>query len=287
MRPDRLFEDYWVYEKPGHISNCKGQIIEHSQFYSPQLGNRRTILVYLPPEYFTSPMKQFPVIYLQDGNNVFDTGTSFAGVAWNVEYAIEELTEEGLMRPCIAVGIYNTMGRMSEYTPSWSSRFEGGEADKYGRFLIDSIKPFIDRNYRTLPDAENTAIMGSSLGGLVSMWLGWTYPDVFSKVGAISTSIWWDKRSIIDEIKDTQREERRGKLQIWLDVGTYEGGPTGVAAVSSMVRDSRDLRELLIDRGFTLHRDLEYFEDVGSGHNEGAWRDRVDGPLTFFFPPED
>jgi len=287
VKPDRLFDDLWVYENPGHISQCEGKIVEYSHFYSPQLNNRRTVLVYLPPQYFANPTEHFPVLYLQDGNNVFDTGTSFAGVAWNVEYAIEELTDLGLMRPCIAVGIYNTMGRMSEYTPSWSSRFEGGEAQKYARFMIDSVKPFVDRSYRTLPDSEHTAVMGSSLGGLVSMWIGWNYPEVFSKVGAISTSIWWDKRSLIDEIRDTNREERRSKLQIWLDVGTYEGGTGGFGRVSPMVSDSRDLRELLIERGFTLHRDLEYFEDVGSGHNEGAWRDRVDGPLTFFFPPED
>jgi predicted alpha/beta superfamily hydrolase len=126
--------------------------------------------------------------------------------------------------------------------------------------------------------------MGSSLGGLVSLWIGWNYPEVFSKIGAISTSIWWDHRSIMDEIRATEREERRSKLMIWLDVGTYEGGVSHFGEVSSMVRDSRDLRDLLLERGFTLHGDLEYFEDVASGHNEAAWRDRVDGPLTFFFP---
>ena len=127
--------------------------------------------------------------------------------------------------------------------------------------------------------------MGSSLGGLVSFWIGWHFPQVFSMVGAISTSIWWDTRSILRDV-DSAPPGTQG-LRIWLDVGTYEGGSSRNGdGVTDMVHDSRDLRDLLLERGFRLHEDLEYFEDAGAGHNEYAWQLRVERPLTFFFGNE-
>lgn len=280
-RPNRLFEDLWIYQQRSSLSSCKGWIKEHRDFYSPQLDNKRTILVYLPPSYFEDEKKRYPVLYLQDGNNVFDTGTAFAGVAWNIEYAIERLSAAKEIRECIAVGVFNTMGRMAEYTPSWDPRFQGGKAELYGDFLANTVKIFIDGAYRTNPTPENTAIMGSSLGGLVSFWIGWHFPKVFSLVGAVSTSIWWDTRSILRDI-DSAPPGTQG-LRIWLDVGTYEGADRDGDGVSDMVSDSRDLRDLLLERGFRLHKNLEYFEDPGAHHNEAAWRDRVERPLRFFF----
>ena len=285
-RPERLFGDLWIYKNQGLGSSCKGWIKEHRDFYSPQLNNRRMVLVYLPPSYYEDRLKRFPVLYLQDGNNVFDTGTAFAGVGWNIEYAIERLAAAGKIRECIAVGVFNTMGRMAEYTPSWDLRFEGGQAEKYALFLTDTVKSFIDRHYRTLPNPEDTAVMGSSLGGLVSFWIGWHFPQVFSMVGAISTSVWWDTRSILRDV-DSAPPGTQG-LRIWLDVGTYEGGSDRDGdGVTDMVHDSRDLRDLLLARGFRLHQDLEYFEDAGAGHNEYAWQLRVERPLTFFFSKDE
>jgi len=281
-RPERLFGSLWVYRRPPIGSRCRGWIKEHRDFYSPQLENRRTVLVYLPPSYYDEPTKRYPVLYLQDGNNVFDTGTAFMGVAWNIEYAIERLAAASAIRECMAVGVFNTMGRMAEYTPSWDRRFEGGQAERYAEFLASTVKPFVDRVYRTLPGPTDTAVMGSSLGGLVSFWIGWHYPRVFSMVGAVSTSVWWDARSILRDV-DGAPPGTQG-LRIWLDVGTYEGGSDRDGdGVTDMVSDSRDLRDRLLDRGFRLHRDLEYFEDAGAGHNEAAWRDRVERPLLFFF----
>jgi len=280
-RPADLFADLWIYRSPPPQSSYCGTIEEHRNFYSPQLDNRRTVLVYLPPSYHREPSRRYPVLYLQDGNNVFDTGTAFAGVDWHVDHAIERLSAQGKLPEIIAVGVFNTADRMAEYTPSWDPRFEGGLAEKYADFLIDQVKDFVDGNYRTLPEAAHTAIMGSSLGGLVSFWIGWRHPEVFSCVGAVSTSIWWDSRSLIDEVRREPDGSRN--LRVWLDIGTYEGGDRDGDGVSDMVADSRDLRDLLLARGFSLHHNLEYFEDPGARHDELAWRHRVERPLQFFF----
>lgn len=281
LRPDYLFGDLWVYRRPGPVSGCRGEVHEHRDVYSPQLDNRRTVLVYLPPSYAREPGRRYPVLYLQDGNNVFDTGTSFGGVDWHIDHAIEEMGARGEIREAIAVGIHNTVGRMAEYTPSWDPRFEGGQAERYAEFVVETVKPFVDRSYRTLTGPQDTAVMGSSLGGLVSFWMGWHYPRVFSMVGAVSTSIWWDKRSILRDVASTPPGTQG--LKIWLDIGTHEGGDRDGDGVRDMVADSRDLRDLLLDRGFRMGEDLQYYEDAGAGHNELAWRLRVARPLRFFF----
>lgn len=161
-------------------------------FEIPQLGRKRTIRLYLPPNYSTGGL--FPVIYMHDGQNLFDNATSFAG-EWKVDEILDSLyTYRGFS--AIVVAIYNDdKERMNEYSP-WKNDIYGvgGEGDKYVKFVVNTLKPFIDRHYRTLSGRENTAIMGSSMGGLISLYAALEYPDVFGKAAIFSPSLWFSPK---------------------------------------------------------------------------------------------
>ena len=180
------------------------------------------VSVYLPPQYLEDEERRFPVFYLHDGQNLFDGRTSYiAGRTWNAHTTADELSLKGEIEPVILVGVANTgLRRMPEYTPTRDSKMGGGEGRRYGRLLVEELKPLIDRSYRTLTDGRNTGLGGSSLGGLISLYLGFSYPGVFAKVAAMSPSLWWDQRSILSAI---ERTDPKPELRIWLDIGTAEG----------------------------------------------------------------
>jgi predicted alpha/beta superfamily hydrolase len=239
------------------------------------LPDDRTISVYLPPSYADEPDRRFPVFYLHDGQNLFDPRTSYVpGRTWHAGETADRMAEAGEAQPMILVGVANTgLRRMAEYTPTRDFRMGGGEGDRYGRLLIEELKPFIDRAYRTLPGRANTGLGGSSLGGLISLYLGLQYPEVFGKLGVLSPSIWWDHRSILTFLKDAQREQLP---QIWLDIGTAEG--------QRHVRDTELLERMLIQRGWTPGRDLACDIVEGAVHDEDAWAARFNKVLAFLFP---
>lgn len=274
---------YRYDDRPVRSYAGKGSLREHPNFRARSLGNRRKLIVYLPPSYYREEGRRYPVLYAHDGNNVFGTGTAFLGVDWGLDTTAEELTTAGRMEEIIIVGVSNTPDRAAEYTPSRGARIEGGKADLYGAFLIDDVKPFIDSHYRTRPEAEHTGLIGSSLGGLVSIYLGWQHAEVFGRICAMSVSVWWDHRVILDEVEANRQGPRNRK--IWLDVGTLEGAnaDSDGDGVVDMVDDARDLRDLLMEQGFRMHENLEYFEDVGAPHNEWAWRQRAAAPMLFFW----
>ena len=141
----------------------------------------------------------FPVLYMQDGQNLFDPETSFIkGNYWRMGETADALIEADAIEPLIIVGIYNAgERRIDEYTPVEDRRLGGGHADAYGRMLVEELKPFVDVQYRTLPGAENCGMGGSSLGGLVTLYLGLRYPAVFSRLAVMSPSVWWRKRTIL------------------------------------------------------------------------------------------
>src|SRR5205809_7425367 len=178
-----------------------GNIQRHRQFPSHTLGNRRDILVYLPPGYRRFIRRRYPVLYLQDGQNVFDAATAFGGVEWCVDETAQRLIRRRLIEPLIIVAIANTgPDRIHEYAPTRGMIDEKakrksrsrGLARKYGKFLIQELKPFIDSKYRTRPEAEFTGLGGASLGGLLVMTLGLWFPTVFSRLAAMSPAGWWD-----------------------------------------------------------------------------------------------
>ncbi len=248
---------------------------EFYQMHSQILPDDRRITVYLPPQYKTDPGRRFPVMYLNDGQNLFDPQAAFIpGHPWRAGLTADRLNREGLAEPLILVGIANTgLRRMPEYTPSRDPRMGGGDGAQYARLLIEELKPFIDQTYRTLSSSWDTGIGGSSLGGLISLYLGFTHPEVFGRLAVISPSIWWDQRSILKLVEQTQPKP---ELHIWLDIGTAEG--------ARHVRDTERLNRMLIQRGWKPGVDLECREFAGAGHDEDAWATRFDQVLAFLYP---
>ena len=258
-----------------------GDIQQHPRFASRILRNRRDVLVYLPRGYRRATRRRYPVLYLQDGQNIFDAATAFAGVEWNADEAAQRLTLKRLMEPIIIVAVANMEDdRFHEYAPTRGIVATSGKRKKrsrgllrnYGRFLIEELKPFIDRQYRTRPEAEFTGLGGASLGGLATLTLGLWFPQSFQRLAVMSPSIWWDDCAIyriVDEL------EEKPPLKIWLDTGTLEPG----------WERARILCEKLVKKGWRLYDDLYYTEAEGADHSEAAWGFRFEAVLRFLFPP--
>lgn len=262
-------------------NTLKGDIQRHLAFPSKILGNRRDVLVHLPKGYRRSRIRRYPVLYLHDGQNVFDAATAFAGVEWGADETALRLTAANLIEPVIIVAVANTgEDRIHEYAPTAGqiddagNKRSKGTLRSYGRFLIEELKPFIDRKYRTQREAKFTGLGGSSLGGLATLVLGIWFPNYFTRLAVMSPSIWWDDCAIY-KIVDGIDEEARPPLKIWLDIGTLEEG----------WERTRELRDRLIDKGWRLQNDLYYLEAAGSGHSERAWAARLDPALRYLFPP--
>jgi predicted alpha/beta superfamily hydrolase len=251
-----------------------GDVRSHTGFHSRYLAVDHDIVVWLPPGYEEDAQRRFPVLYLQDGQNLFDDATSFAG-EWHVDETAQALVTAGEIEPLIIVGISNAGAyRLEEYTPTRDmARKAGGRADAYGRMMVEELKPFIDHTYRTHRDAAHTGLGGSSLGGLVSMYLGLKYSGVFWRLAIFSPSVWWDNRFIIRRVRALSFKP---PLRIWLSMGTAEG-PEGVDA-------ARRLRDALVHKGWRAERDLSYHEIEGAPHSESAWAGIVDPMLRFLFP---
>lgn len=253
-----------------------GRFERHAGFKSNFLGPARDVLVYLPPGYDEDAGRRFPVLYLHDGQNLFDPATSFIpGQDWRFHRTAEALFAARAVEPLIVVGVYNAgASRIDEYTPTQVSHSRvGGKADLYGRLLVEELKPFVDARYRTLADAAHTGLGGSSLGGLVSLHLGLRYPHVFSKLAVVSPAAWWDERFIVRCVRALGAKP---ELRIWLDMGTHEG--------RQAVRAAAALRDALVARGWALDADLKYFEARGAQHTEADWALRVEPILRYLFP---
>lgn len=243
-------------------------------FHSRFLADDRNISIYLPEAYRTQPRRRFPVFYLHDGQNLIDGRTSYVvNRTWRAHQTADALTRDGLIEPIILVGIANTgIRRMAEYTPTRDHRLGGGEGGRYGRLLTEELKPYIDSKLRTLTDPANTALGGSSLGGLITLALGLHYPGIFGKLAVMSPSVWWDNRSVLALVNDAKP---RPKLKIWLDMGTGEG--------LRHLRDTDLLHRRLVLRGWKDGVDLQYLRVPGAVHDEDAWAARFDQVLRFLF----
>ena len=234
----------------------------------------RTVSVYLPECYGQDPDRRFPVFYLHDGQNLFDPATCYVpGRTWRAGETADWLTGQGKVQPVILVGVANTgLRRLAEYTPTRDSKMGGGEGRSYGRLLVEELKPLIDGAYRTLDGAANTGLGGSSLGGLISLFLGLEYADVFGRLAVISPSLWWDHRAILQYVKDASLAEG---LRVWVDIGTAEG--------LRHVRDTEMLGRLLGSKGLT---DLRVDVVPEAVHDENAWAARFGNVLEFLFPEQ-
>jgi predicted alpha/beta superfamily hydrolase len=254
------------------------QIHFHSSFGSGNSVPRRDLRVYLPPDYHSNSEKRFPVLYLQDGQNLFNPETAFAGVAWQIDETAQQLIQAKKIPSLIIVGIDNTgEQRIDEYTPI-RSHGRGGKADDYGNMVVEELKPFIDDQYRTLPHREFTGLGGSSLGGLFSLYLSMKRHDVFSRLALMSPSIWWGDGFILREVSALPD---RLPVRIWLDIGGGEGRP--------FKNQTRLLQKMFMKKGWKKNRDarladFRYLEMPKARHDEYSWGARFDKVLRFLFP---
>ena len=240
------------------------------------LPGTRDVTVYLPAGYDEEPDRRYPVLYMHDGQNLFDPQSAFVpGHHWRVAETADAVIESGEVEPVIIVGVNNTgERRLSEYTHSADRRLGGGQADDYGMLLVEELLPFINETFRTLEGAEHTGLGGSSLGGLVSLYLGLRYPHVFGRLAILSPSIWWDSRSILRVLASVGAPAQRAR--IWLDAGDAEGPRT--------LPDADLLARQLERQGWQAEVDLHYERVKGGTHDELAWAARVGSVLRWLFP---
>jgi predicted alpha/beta superfamily hydrolase len=251
------------------VSSAQPNVSVLGPLAMPGLGRERLVRLYLPPSYATAPTRRYPVIYMHDGQNLFDAATAYAG-EWGVDETLNELARsEGF--EAIVVGIDNGgERRMNELSPYAHPRIRAAEGAQYLSFVVDVLKPLIDKRYRSLPGREHTAIMGSSMGGLISHFAIQRYPDVFSKAALFSPS-YWLAPALFDEVA---ARALAPDARLYLYVGGREG---------DMVADARRMHTTLLrlnpPQALTLHVAPE------AEHNEAAWRAEFGRALRWLFRP--
>lgn len=227
----------------------------------------RDVIVWLPPDYETAPQRRYPVLYMHDGQNIIDPGTSAFGRDWRVDEVADSLIRAGEIEPPIVVGIYNTPDRSLEYSDTTQGR-------AYMAFLTGTLKPLIDRSYRTRPEREHTATMGSSMGGLIAFLLAWEHPETFSAAGCLSPAfIYQDWKSIrrVNLYRGPKKD-----IRLYIDNG-------GIGVEDTLQTGCDAMLKALAAQGFTEGENLQWFFDPQAEHNEPAWARRVWRPLNFMF----
>jgi len=248
-----------------HDDEIRGTVRYHYEFYSRFLKNERDIIVWLPYSY-KNDSRKYPVLYMQDGQNLFNPRTAFLGYDWKVDETMAALIELKKIQEVIVVGIYNSRDRMDEY--NWFS----DKGKSYASFIIRELKPFIDDHYHTYPDSKNTAIMGSSLGGLISFQLAWNYPGIFGKAGCLSNSFWVDECEVFRMIKYDPVKLK--DIRLYLDCGTEE---------RQLINDNTKMYRYLKKIGYTTGENLYWHVEEGGKHTEYDWARRLHLPLKFLF----
>ncbi len=268
------------------LSDGSGYLHRYADFPS-QYFQPRTVDVWLPPAYSTDHASHFPVIYMHDGQNLFDPAIAFTGTDWGVDEAINRLTAKKVISGAIVVGVWNGALRWVDYMPQRLTDLPEGEtvldfflqekggrphSNRYLQFLVDEIKPFIDTNYRSLPDQAHTCIMGSSMGGLASLYALEIYPEVFGAAACLSTHWPAGGDLLVDDL--AAHLPVPGIHRLYFDYGT---------ATLDELYEPFQLRfdAQLQNAGYTRGRDWVTLKFEGAEHNEAAWRQRVEIPLRF------
>ena len=252
----------------------QGTITGHVETFSTPgfLGGRRC-WIYLPPGYSES-MQRYPVLYMHDGQNLFDVRTSFAG-EWMVDETCESLILGGEIDPLIVVGIENSAARCTEYTPWVDPGVScGGGGDAYLSAIRDLLIPAIDAAYRTLPGPQNRWMCGSSLGGLISAYAGCAYDATWGRIAAVSPSYWWANRMMLTY---ASQQSKPSLQKFYQDMGTAEG--------ASAIQNLRDMRDIMLGQGFVVDDDFRSLEAPGHAHNEFYWAQRMPEILRFIANP--
>jgi len=240
---------------------------------SPQLGNARDVLVLLPPSW-PRERRRWPVVYMQDGQNLFDPATSFAG-AWKVDETMAVLSREGI--EAIVVGIPNTGSqRLDEYSPFQEPGHGGGKGDAYLDFVASTVKPLVDAEFPTDRGRESTGILGSSMGGLISLYAFFRRSEVFGFCGAMSPAFWFGRAGLFDVVRKVPLVEGR----IYLDTGTREIGRLPFRRAFRR-NSAGEMYRLLRQKGYVDGVDLRYVCEKDGEHNEASWGRRLPDALRF------
>lgn len=227
---------------------------------APQLETQKKIWVYLPKDYQISN-NSYPVIYMHDAQNLFDDKTSFVG-EWKVDEYLDTLDKN----ESIIIGIeHGNEKRIEELTPYPNEKYGGGKGDDYLNFIIKTLKPYVDSNYRTLSIKEDTSIWGSSLGGLISLYAVIKYPETFGKAGIFSIAIWINKNDMFELVKNSEIDPEK---KFYFLVGSEEGETMEDA--SAMVSDQHEMVQLLKDKGIINGNIIDKVIPNGH-HNETLW----------------
>ncbi|MEM1009688.1 MAG: alpha/beta hydrolase-fold protein, partial [Myxococcota bacterium] len=231
----------------------------------------RDVLVWLPPNYQAQTQQRYPVLYMHDGQNLFDPTTSYVGIDWEIDQCIQQLTTEQRIQTPIVVALQNTSDRLEEYAPT-------PKGYAYMDFIVQHVKPFVDQRYRTLPRREHTATMGSSMGGLAAFLLAWCHDQTFSKAACLSPVFLNEHDPQVDVCQWVDDfEGTRKDIQLYIDNGEKDVEYKLMPGCKRMLKN-------LQKRGYQIGRELEWFLDQDAHHHEGAWAARAWRPISFLFP---
>ncbi len=259
-----------IHQWKDNLSQTQGQItgttVLYENFYSPQLKNKRNIIVWLPPSYQNTE-NQYPVLYLHDGQNVFDPKTSFLGYDWQLDETVTRLIKNKKITEIIMVGLYNTEKRTEEYSPVRLGKM-------YSDFLVHTVKPFIDSTYRTRPERNYTAVLGSSMGGIISFHIAWEYSDAVSMAGCFSPAFLIDKYEIIKRVKKYNGTKKPIKVILF-------NGSEGLDR--RFQRGVTRMEKALKKKGFREPENFLVKVFEGAEHNEPAWSLQSEDALLYFF----
>jgi predicted alpha/beta superfamily hydrolase len=272
-----VWKSYQDWSGDAHRVDGEVRVLEN--FRSPQLKNKRNLYVYLPPSYHHSN-KSYPVIYMHDGQNLFDRALSYVG-EWEVDEAMQRLAGEHI--EAIIVGIANTgKERIQEYSPFDSQRFGVGRGNQYLEFITQTVKPLIDGEFRASTKREHTGLMGSSMGGLISLYGFFHSADVFGFAGVMSPSIWYAYGAILEYMWRAPNPQGH----VYLDIGSQESTSWANrigfdAPHRRYTATAQCTRDLLRDKGYRLDRELKFVEEMGATHHESAWARRFPDAARF------
>ena len=270
--PQKIETQILNWAKPIQKQNTASKNVKilSENFHLPQLKTTRKIWIYLPPNYENSK-KKYPVIYMEDGQNLFDDATSFSG-EWKVDETLDEFSKNKKLE-AIVVGIDNGGSeRLNEYSPWKNEKYGGGKGELFTEFLVKTLKPYIDKTYRTLPHSKNTAIIGSSMGGLISLYAGAKHPKVFGNLGIFSPAFWFAEKDLKKFMNENPNQLK--KTRFYFLAGTTES--------ETMISDINEIVEILKKKNIPEKNIKTKFDEDGT-HSENYWAKELPAALKWLF----